>query len=161
MACLSQKSVHSANNFSDEFLLFCQLYHIVHALLTKHLYSVLICSSFNIFLENCLTELSALRFLTLDFKVTGNLTQVKHSVIMVERQVCNLGTVRYRNALAKANRWPVDDEFAVSVCELPAKDDNSDDEYQAYMKFIEQWGTVRLYEGLYEVYKGVGDGKTV
>ena len=73
-----------------------------------------------------------------DFKTAAELTDKKHSVILEERHVCNLGRVRYKTSLAMANSWPVSDEFAASVCQLPA-----DYDHKAYMKFIEDYGTVR------------------
>ena len=78
-------------------------------------------------------------FVSLDFKMTAELTDKKHSVIFEERQVCNLGRIRYKTSLALANSWPVTDEFAASVCQLPAEYNQ-----KAYMKFLEDYGTVHV-----------------
>ena len=76
------------------------------------------------------------------FKKTGNVTKTQNSVIVMERQICNMGRVRYKHQLARARSWPVTDEFAASVCDLPSKDDGSNNERMAYINFIEAWGTV-------------------
>ena len=51
--------------------------------------------------------------------------------------MCNLGRARYDLQLAEVKGYPVTEDFAAAVCELP-----TDYDEQKYINFIDQWGTV-------------------
>lgn len=66
-------------------------------------------------------------------------TKSEKNVFFEKKKVCNRGRARYQLDLAQSTNWPVSREFAIAACKLPAKYDR-----EAYMKFIENWGTVSV-----------------
>lgn len=78
-----------------------------------------------------------------------NETSKTNSVFSDEKTVHNFGRARYQYQLAKDRKYPVSEEFADAVCNLPHKyighkNWNSiltDGKYLQYMSFIDEWGT--------------------
>ena len=64
-------------------------------------------------------------------------TSKSHNVFFEEKTVCNLGRARYELNLAELKGYPVTQDFAAAVCELPKEYDEN-----KYITFIEEWGTV-------------------
>ena len=70
-------------------------------------------------------------------------TKNDRKVIIQETEICNLGSVRYKDELIDYQLDPYlfSQGFKYAVRNLP-KSFSSKDEITAYMKFIEDWGTV-------------------
>ena len=66
-------------------------------------------------------------------------TTINKKVFFEKKEVCYMGTARYRLSLARVENSPVTKEFTASVCRLP-------EEYNqgAYRRFIDKWGTVSV-----------------
>ena len=66
-------------------------------------------------------------------------------VVIQETEIRNLGSVRYKDELIADNMDPYlfSQGFKYAVRNLP-QSFSSEDEKSAYMKFIENWGTVRV-----------------
>lgn len=70
-------------------------------------------------------------------------TERKKHVIIQKTKICNYGRVRYlyENAVARARGYTLTRGFMNSVkYQLPSRYNR-----QAYMQFIEKWGTVCLF----------------
>ena len=66
-----------------------------------------------------------------------------HYVYQDVTKYCRMGHVRYLMNLATTGTVPISREFASDVCLLPAIYNEA-----AYMKFIDDWGTVRTMTGI-------------
>ena len=62
------------------------------------------------------------------------------NVFYEEKTVHNLGKARYQMDLVKSERFPITNEFAAAVCNLPQTYDR-----MAYHRFIKDWGTVGFW----------------
>ena len=62
------------------------------------------------------------------------------NVFYEEKTVHNLGKARYQMDLVKSERFPITNEFAAAVCNLPQIYDR-----MAYHRFIKDWGTVGFW----------------
>ena len=70
-------------------------------------------------------------------------TKNDKKVIIQETEICNLGSIRYKEELIsdKMDPYLFSQGFKYAIRNLP-QSFNSKDEQTAYMKFIENWGTV-------------------
>ena len=70
-------------------------------------------------------------------------TKDDKKVIIQETEICNLGSVRYKDELIsdKMDPYLFSQGFKYAVRNLP-QSFSSKDEQTSYMKFIENWGTV-------------------
>jgi hypothetical protein len=69
-------------------------------------------------------------------------------VIIQETEICNLGSVRYKDELIadKMDPYLFSQGFKYAVRNLPQSFSRySEDDKTAYMNFIENWGTVGCY----------------
>ena len=76
-------------------------------------------------------------------KKVGEKTTNDKKLIIQETEICNLGSVRYKDELIsdKMDPYLFSQGFKYAVRNLP-QSFSSKDEQTAYMKFIENWGTV-------------------
>ena len=76
-------------------------------------------------------------------KKVGEKTTNDKKVIIQETEICNLGSVRYKDELIsnKMDPYLFSQGFKYAVRNLP-QSFSSESEQTAYMNFIENWGTV-------------------
>ena len=77
-------------------------------------------------------------------------TKDDKKVIIQETEICNLGSVRYKDELIsdKMDPYLFSQGFKYAVRNLPQGFD-SEDERTAYMNFIENWGTVGYIHNIF------------
>ena len=77
-------------------------------------------------------------------------TKNREHIIIQETKIYNLGSVRYKNELItnKIDPYLLSQGFKYAVQNLP-QSFTTEDEKTAYMKFIENWGTVSYFVNYY------------
>ena len=74
----------------------------------------------------------------------GKRTKGRKQVIIQKTEVCNLGSVRYKDELIvdnNLNPYVLSEGFKNAVMKLPDQYNNGGAR-KAYLRFIERWGTV-------------------